>query len=78
LAHTIGRTPVETPWSVAILDSDTRGSVRLKFGVALIQIAADHPAVHKLTAEVQNLLKPRSVYLDPALMQRALAVMAEE
>ena len=78
---------IETPWSVAILDfvfPDTRGKrpadfeTTLKFGVALIRLAAEDPAVHKLTAEVQNLLKPRSVYLDPALMQRALAVMAEE
>ena len=63
---------------------DTRGKrpadfeTTLKFGAALIRLAAEDPAVHKLTAEVQNLLKPRSVYLDPALMQRALAVMAEE
>ena len=78
---------IETPWSVAILDfvfPDTRGKrpadfeTTLKFGAALIRLAAEDPAVHKLTAEVQNLLKPRSVYLDPALMQRALAVMAEE
>ena len=38
---------------------------------------ARDPAVHKLTAEVQHLLKPRSVYQDPELVQRVFAVMAE-
>jgi 2-polyprenyl-6-methoxyphenol hydroxylase-like FAD-dependent oxidoreductase len=76
---------IETPWSVATLDfvfPDTRGQrpadfeTSLRFGIALTRLAAEDPAVHKLTAEVQNLLKPRSVYGDPALVQRVLAVMA--
>jgi hypothetical protein len=80
------QTLIETPWSVAILDfalPDTRGQrptdleTTLKFGIALTQLAAEDPAVHKLTAEVQNLLRPRSVYRDPALVQRVLAKMAE-
>ena len=37
----------------------------------------EDPTVHKLTAEVQNLLKPRNVYLDPALVKRVFAKMAE-
>jgi hypothetical protein len=40
------------------------------------RLAAGDPAVHKLVAEVQHLLKPRSVYREPGLMQRVLAVMA--
>jgi 2-polyprenyl-6-methoxyphenol hydroxylase-like FAD-dependent oxidoreductase len=77
---------IETPWSVAILDfafPDTRGQrpanfeSTLKFGIALTRLAAEDPAVHKLTAEVQNLLKPLSVYRNPALVQRVLAKMAE-
>jgi 2-polyprenyl-6-methoxyphenol hydroxylase-like FAD-dependent oxidoreductase len=80
------QTLIETPWSVAILDfvfPDTRGQrpadfeTTLKFGIALTRLAAEDPAVHKLTAEVQNLLKPRSVYRDAALVQRVLAKMAE-
>jgi 2-polyprenyl-6-methoxyphenol hydroxylase-like FAD-dependent oxidoreductase len=77
---------IETPWAVATLDfvfPETRGqrptdfeSV-LKFGIALTRLAAEDPAVHKLTAEVQNLLKPRSAYRDPALLQRVFAIMAE-
>jgi 2-polyprenyl-6-methoxyphenol hydroxylase-like FAD-dependent oxidoreductase len=77
---------IETPWSVALLDfvfPNTRGQrpadfeITLKFGIALTRLAAEDAAVHKLTAEVQNLLKPRSAYRDPALMQRVLARMAE-
>lgn len=55
---------------------DTRGErpadldEALKVGLALNKLAAHDPAVHKLMAEVQHLLKPRSVYQDPELMQR--------
>jgi 2-polyprenyl-6-methoxyphenol hydroxylase-like FAD-dependent oxidoreductase len=80
------QTLIETPWSVAILDfafPDTQGQrppdfeATLKFGIALTRLAAEDPAIHRLTTEVQNLLKPRSVYRDPALVQRVLAKMAE-
>jgi 2-polyprenyl-6-methoxyphenol hydroxylase-like FAD-dependent oxidoreductase len=80
------QTLIETPWAVAMLDfalPETRGQrpadfeATLKFGIALTRLAAEDPAVHKLAAEVQNLLKPRSVYRDPALVQRVLAKMAE-
>jgi hypothetical protein len=80
------QTLIETPWSVAILDfafPNTRGQrpadfeTTLKFGIALTRLAAEDPAVHKLTLEVQHLLKPRSVYHDPTLVQRVLAKMTE-
>ncbi|HET7383413.1 MAG TPA: squalene monooxygenase, partial [Pseudolabrys sp.] len=80
------QTLIETPWSVAILDfvfPDTRGQrpadfeTTLKFGIALTRLAAEDPTIHKLTVEVQHLLKPRNVYRDPALVQRVLAKMAE-
>jgi len=76
---------IETPWSVATLDfifPHTRGQrpadfeITLQFAIALTRLAAEDPAIHKLTAEVQNLLRPRSVYRDPALVQRVLAKMA--
>jgi len=44
--------------------------------MALTRLAARDPAVHKLVAEVQHLLKPRSVYREPQLMERVLATMA--
>jgi hypothetical protein len=80
------QTLIETPWAVATLDfvfPGTRGQRpmdfenALKFGIALTRLAAEDPDVHKLTAEVQTLLKPRSAYRDPALVQRVLAIMAE-
>jgi 2-polyprenyl-6-methoxyphenol hydroxylase-like FAD-dependent oxidoreductase len=80
------QTLIETPWSVAMLDfvfPETRGrrppdfETTLKFGIALTRLAAEDPAVHKLTVEVQHLLKPRSVYRDPILMRRVHANMAE-
>jgi 2-polyprenyl-6-methoxyphenol hydroxylase-like FAD-dependent oxidoreductase len=80
------QTLIETPWSVAMLDfafPETRGQrpadfeTTLKFGIALTRLAAEDPAVHKLTLEVQHLLKPRSVYRDPDLLRRVFARMAE-
>ena len=78
---------IQTPWAGAavpdFIHPDTRGErpadleQTLKFGTGLSKLAARDPAVHKLTAEVQNLLKPRSVYQNPALVQRVMAVMAE-
>lgn len=77
---------LEQPWSIAMLDfafPQTRGNRpadferRLKFGAALNRLAADDAAIHKLTIEVQHLLKPSSVYQDPELVQRVMAVMAK-
>jgi hypothetical protein len=46
--------------------------------MALTRLAAEDPAVHRLVAEVQNLLKPRSAYFDDAaLMRRVSAIMAQ-
>jgi len=78
---------IDTPWAAAAIPDfvhpDTRGErpanfeQTLKFGLGLTKLAARDPDVHRLTAEVQHLLKPRSVYQDPALVQRVLAVLAE-
>src|SRR5229473_6406183 len=64
-------TLIETPWNVATFDfmhPATRGQrpadfeTRIKFAAALTKLAAGDPDFHRLTAEVQPLLKPRSVY----------------
>ena len=78
---------IETPWAQAAIPDfihpQTRGErpadfeQRLRFGMALTKLAARDPAVHKLTAEVGSLLKPRTVYADPELRQRVMRVMAE-
>jgi 2-polyprenyl-6-methoxyphenol hydroxylase-like FAD-dependent oxidoreductase len=77
---------IDGPWAMAaipdFLHPETRGErppdfeATMKFGMALTRLAAADPAVHKLVAEVQHLLKPRSVYREPELLERVLAVMA--
>jgi 2-polyprenyl-6-methoxyphenol hydroxylase-like FAD-dependent oxidoreductase len=79
---------IETPWAMASMAdlalSGTRGErppdfeQRQQMGRAMAQLAAQDPAVHKLMAEVTSLLKPRSVYQDPALMERLREVMAAQ
>ncbi|HXW61626.1 MAG TPA: FAD-dependent oxidoreductase [Candidatus Acidoferrales bacterium] len=76
---------IETPWVNAAIpdfvDPDTPGQrppdleKTLRFLSALFKLAAEDPAVHKLVAEVQHLLKPQSVYRDPDLVQRVEALM---
>lgn len=78
---------VVTPWAQAVvpdfIHSETRGEKpvdfeqSLKIALAMTKLAARDPAVHKLRAEVGSLLKPRTVYMDPELMRRVLALMAE-
>jgi 2-polyprenyl-6-methoxyphenol hydroxylase-like FAD-dependent oxidoreductase len=77
---------IEGPWAMAAIPDfahpDTRGErpvdleQRLKAGHAMNQLAARDPAVHKLMAEGQHLLKPPSVYQDPELTQRLQAILA--
>jgi 2-polyprenyl-6-methoxyphenol hydroxylase-like FAD-dependent oxidoreductase len=81
-------TLIATPWAQAAIPDfihpQTRGErptdfeQSLRFGMALTKLAARDPAVHKLTAEVGSLLKPRTVYLDPELRQRVMEVMEED
>jgi 2-polyprenyl-6-methoxyphenol hydroxylase-like FAD-dependent oxidoreductase len=78
---------IDAPWAMAaipdFLHPKTRGQRPenffeiIRFRLALTKLGAQDPAVHRLNAEVQHLLKPRSVYQDPELVQRVMAVMAE-
>ena len=78
---------IVTPWAQAAIPDFIHPATRgerpadfeqsLKIGLALTKLAARDPAVHKLNAEVNSLLKPRTAYMDPELMQRVMAVMAE-
>jgi 2-polyprenyl-6-methoxyphenol hydroxylase-like FAD-dependent oxidoreductase len=80
------RALIDTPWSSAALPDlaypDARGErpadfeQRLTFSAGMRALAANDPAVHKLTSQVQHLLKPRSVYRDPELVRRVLGVIA--
>jgi flavin-dependent dehydrogenase len=79
-------TLVDTPWMMAAIPDfifpETIGQRpsdlqrNLKFGAALTRLAARKPDVHKLMVEVQNLVKPRSVYRRPMFMARMLLEMA--
>jgi 2-polyprenyl-6-methoxyphenol hydroxylase-like FAD-dependent oxidoreductase len=75
---------VETPWAVATSDfvfPKTRGQrpsdfgLRMQYGVALTQLAAEDAAVHKLTVEVNHLLKPQSSLREPELAKRVMERM---
>ena len=73
-----------TPWSVAENDfiyPQTRGQRphdiegRLRYGAALLRVAAQDPAVHKTMVEVNMLLKPLSTLREPEIANRVLAQM---
>jgi len=78
---------LDTPWAAAAISDfaypETRGErppdlqATFGFGRAILRLAARDADVHKLRMEVMNLLKPRSVYRDPALVERVRAIMAE-
>ena len=78
---------IDAPWAMAaipdFLHPKTRGQRPehffeiIRFRLALTKLGAQDPSVHRLNAEVQHLLKPRSVYQDPELVQRVMAMMAD-
>jgi 2-polyprenyl-6-methoxyphenol hydroxylase-like FAD-dependent oxidoreductase len=75
---------IATPWGVAVSDfvyPATRGvrpadlAQRLQYGMALTKLAAQDPEVHRLTAEVSQLLKPQAALREPALAARVMSLM---
>jgi 2-polyprenyl-6-methoxyphenol hydroxylase-like FAD-dependent oxidoreductase len=75
---------LDAPWSVAISDliyPETTGTRpetferSMQFAAGLLRLAVQDPAIHKLMTEVQQLLKPPSVYNDPELHRRIAQVM---
>lgn len=77
---------LDTPWAMAAVPDFVFPATTgprppdlerdLRFGSALLRVAARRPEVHKLMVEVQHLLKPRSVYRNPVLMARVMVEMA--
>jgi hypothetical protein len=49
----------------------------LQFGGALVELSARDPEVHRLDAEVRQLMKSPSALMTPELMQRVMAIIAE-
>jgi 2-polyprenyl-6-methoxyphenol hydroxylase-like FAD-dependent oxidoreductase len=77
---------LEAPWAAASLDlvyPQTEGErppdfeLQMRFVAALIALAARDADVHSLVFEVNHLIKPRSVYREPAFQERVQAVLAE-
>ena len=77
---------IEAPWAAASLDlvyPQTEGErppdfeLQMRFVAALIALAARDADVHSLVFEVNHLIKPRSVYREPAFQERVQAVLAE-
>ena len=75
---------IEAPWGVAQTDfiyPTTRGiwpadfGQRIQYNVALTKLAAQDAEVHKLVAEVSQLLKPQSALREPALATRVMSLM---
>lgn len=75
---------IETPWAVAMNDfvyPKTRGqrptdfAQRIQYGIALIRLASEDAAVHKLATEVNHLLKPQSALREPELAKRVMERM---
>jgi flavin-dependent dehydrogenase len=78
---------IDAPWGVAQSDfvyPATRGirppdfEKRMQYNIGLTKLAAQDLEVHKLLAEVQNLLKPPAVLREPALATRVMALVGPE
>jgi hypothetical protein len=48
---------------------------RIQYGIALTRLASEDAAVHKLTTEVNHLLKPQSALREPELAKRVMERM---
>ena len=78
---------VDGPWRMSALpdlaNPQTRGErppdleAMLRFGAALVQLAAEDPEVHELDAEVRQLIKPASVLMRPDIVDRVMAIAAK-
>lgn len=78
---------VDAPWNMSAIPDliypQARGErpadfeSRLNSGIAIAQLAIRNPHVHRLMQEVQHLLKPPSVYDDPAIQRLVQAQLLE-
>jgi 2-polyprenyl-6-methoxyphenol hydroxylase-like FAD-dependent oxidoreductase len=76
---------IEAPWAFAAVPDlafpSTIGqrppdfAASLRFSVALARAMAIHPDIHKLSGEVQHLLRPRSALMEPHVLERILREM---
>jgi 2-polyprenyl-6-methoxyphenol hydroxylase-like FAD-dependent oxidoreductase len=76
---------VDTPWALAAVPDlvypRTVGvrppefEMSLRFGVALTRATSLHADIHKVAAEVQQLLRPRAALTAPGIVERVMAAM---
>jgi 2-polyprenyl-6-methoxyphenol hydroxylase-like FAD-dependent oxidoreductase len=76
---------VDTPWALAAVPDfifpQTRGErpadfeMSLQFGDALNRAAAKYADIHRVAAEIQHLLRPRSALMEPQFIERVMAEM---
>ncbi len=79
---------IDAAWQMSAIPDftfpETRGErppnfdAMLQYGRAFTALAARDAEVHKLDALVRNLLVPPAALADPAIMQRVLAILAEQ
>jgi hypothetical protein len=77
---------LDSPWALAALPDliypDTQGErpadfvQSLRFSAALTRLAAEDAGVHRLSMEVQHLLRPRGALRSPELVARVSEIMA--
>ena len=78
---------LEAPWAMAAIPDfifpQTMGlrppelARDLRFGFAMMRLAARRPDVHKLAVEVQHLLKPRRALRNPLMLARVMLEVAK-
>jgi 2-polyprenyl-6-methoxyphenol hydroxylase-like FAD-dependent oxidoreductase len=77
---------VDTPWALAAVPDfifpQTRGerpadfAASLQFGRALNRAAAQYADIHRLSGEVQHLLRPRKALTEPHVLERVMSEMS--
>jgi hypothetical protein len=76
---------LEAPWATAQGDfvfAESRGArppdleKRLRYGAALMRLAAEEPETHRIVMEVRHLIRPQGALREPELAQRVTALMA--
>jgi hypothetical protein len=78
---------VDAPWALAAVPDfifpRTIGrrpddlAASLRFGAALTRAAAHHADIHRLVGEVQQLLRPRRVLMEPHVLDRIMSEMMD-
>jgi hypothetical protein len=79
---------IDTPWAMAAIPDFVFPSTQgerpenlpqiLAFGQGLFELAVSDPDLHRMYMEVSHLLRPRSAFQEPQLVERVLSLLAEK